>query len=234
MRMRMPLVLAAIATFGLLCVASSPAKVTTISPDGEATVNQVHDFSGDFDLIYKATLKPEPTNTSWSMLSIALLNIARDSGITVGIYAGPKLAIAGFTSTNGGAARFSFRRAGPCVPSCTIELRGDAATVRAFIGGRVVASWTRWSYNMPQPYVQLNAEVTAIGDTIDATLVQQRAMINGKAIPFPICGFTTQGVEPTAVGDALHFRGKRTPGARVTYLSLVTGATGDSCPALPR
>ena len=49
------------------------ANVKSASSDGEATVYLLDKFSADFDLAYRAVLKPAVPRQSWSSLSILLV-----------------------------------------------------------------------------------------------------------------------------------------------------------------
>jgi hypothetical protein len=210
------------------------AKVRTISTDGEATIYLMGDYSRDFDLAYNVVFDPAPANRSWSSLTLSLLGPLQPSAsISVGLTRGyPKAAaVRGFIASSrprkpGAYKSFSVR----CSLTCGIELRGDKTTVYALVNGRTVGTWDRKAFRVIRPYVQLNGEVNAIADRISARLYMVRALAGGKSLK-PTCAFTTQGVEPRAIGSsAVAFSGSRRQNARVTYISLMNGSTGDSCP----
>ena len=211
--------------------APSPAAVKAVSTDGEATVYLTSDFSREFYLGYTVTLRPAPTNKSWSTVSILLLGSAAPSGsVAVGISRGsPDAAtLAGFTMSNAlGKPPILRTFTVDCGAKCLLEMSGDATTIAASVGGRRVGVWARQSLSIVSPTVQINAEVAEVGDRISARAAPVRS-VSGGHIQRPACAFTTQGVEPKLSGDGtIEFEGSRRQNARVTYLSLATGATGD-------
>jgi hypothetical protein len=211
------------------------ARVHTVSTDGEATVYLDYvDFSHDFDLAYDAALASTSPNHSWTVLGIALLGHTFPSaslvvGLTRGDVAGSPAAV--FVSTARPRKPNTFRVVAPtCAARCRIELRGTSRTIEARLNGRVVASWLRSDFPMRSPYIQLNAEVDRLGDSIRASLARAYQRSDGRAVAAATCGFTTRGVEPRRAGeDELLFSGTHREGARVTYISLVTGKAGDTC-----
>ncbi len=216
------------------------ATVHTVSSDGEATVYLDYvDFSHDFDLAYDAALAPTSPNHSWTVLGIALLGHTFPSASTVvGLMrrevAGGTAAV--FVSTSQPRKPNTFRVVAPTCPlRCRIELRGTPSTIQARLNGRVIASWLRRDFPMRSPYIQLNAEVDRRGDSIRGSLARAYQRSDGKVVPAATCAFTTRGVEARRAGqDELLFSGTHRDGARVTYVSLVSGKAGDTCAAATR
>lgn len=64
-----------VVTYVVIGLAAHPAiaAVKSASSDGEATVYLMGKFSTDFDVVYRAALKPAGHNKSWSSLSILLV-----------------------------------------------------------------------------------------------------------------------------------------------------------------
>lgn len=224
-----------IAVFSILTALPSSGKVRAASTDGEATVYLTRDFSHKFDLKYSVWLKPSPRNRSWTDVSLLLIGRNRFPGsVSVGLMRGyPTTArLSALTMANPPGGRPEFRSIPVnCSRGCTIELRGDAAYVRALVQGRSVGFWPRRNLSMEKPYVQINGEVSAKGDRISAQVRPIRAMVSGRLLPRPTCAFTTQGVEPSSRSDGtLEFSGARRTGARVTFLSLKDGRDVTICP----
>jgi len=223
----------AAATLAALAVAvaiPSVATVKTVSRDGEATVYLSRDFSKPFDLAYAVTLRPALGNTSFATAGVMVLGMVGPASVYVGVYSGPTGKVAAFTTMTGAARTNAFKTLSSCLPSCTIELRGDAKNIQALVNDRVVGTWMRSALRLVRPYVQINAEATAIGDSVHASLTTVRATIDGEKLPAPTCAITTQGVEPTVDPNVIWFSGTRRADARVTYISLVDGRAMDRCP----
>ncbi len=113
-------------------------------------------------------------------------------------------------------------------------LRGDNNWLYALVGGHRIGAWPRKTFSMVKPYAKINGEVSAVGDTISARLVPLRMLLNGRTLAKPTCAFTTQGVEPRSLGGDgwIEFSGVRHKAARVTYISLLNGSSGDTCPRI--
>jgi hypothetical protein len=219
----------------LLFTSATPsfAKVKSVSTDGEATVYLTSDFSRGFDLDYRVAFMPAPKNRSWSVVSILLLSGDGHGGsVSVGLSRGFPNAttLAAFTTSAAPGKKQGFQSSPViCASSCRIELRGSVDAINAVVNGTAIESWSRQSLGIREPAVQLNAEVAGLNDIIFATVIPVQTVAAGKAIR-PTCAFTTQGVEPRPSADGITFIGTRRQNARVTYISLVTGSTGDSCP----
>lgn len=207
------------------------AAVTSASPDGEATVYLLGDFSGNFDIVYRGTLKPGPANKSWSTLSILLVGSRIPGpGVSVGLAEVPshRGAIKPFTYVvYPGATDDYVRHSMNCDVGCVLELRGDPRNVYAYVDGRRLGSWSRSDLYLRHPYVQLNAEVHEAGDSIRASLTAVRPVVAAGLVLHPTCGFTTRGIVP-AGHRTIAFRGT-TDNARATYTDLLTGARKDKC-----
>jgi len=216
------------------------AKVTAVSTDGEGTVYLLGDFSGDFDVAYDVAFEPAPANRSWSTVSIALLGRTPGASMSVGLSRGypTPASLAGFTMANGPQQLMRYLPFPvTCTTTCLLELRSQQGFVYALIDGHRVGAWPRSAMPIAKPYVQLNAEVSRVGDHVAATLTPVHTLARGFALEAPVCAFTTQGVVPAAFGGrgALRFSGARDPNGPVTYLALVNGAPIAACPqASPR
>lgn len=213
------------------------AKVRTVSSDGEATVYLMGDYSGDFDLAYNVTFDPEPSNHSWSTVTLMLIGPLQPSAwISVGLSRGypTRASFKVFTASGGPRKSGTYKNSSVrCALSCRIELRADKTTIYALVNGRKIETWARNAFTIIKPYVQLNGEVHAIGDRISARLDLARAVSAEKPLPRPLCAFTTQGVEARAIAPSgIAFSGARRRNARVTYVSLIDQSTGDSCSQL--
>jgi hypothetical protein len=226
------------AAAGLACALAGPAlaKVTSVSTDGEATVYLNTDFGQDFDLAYDVTFEPAPENKSWSTVSILLVGAKFPSAsVSVGLSRGYPNAttLSAFTTSAHPNERQTYR-AFPvqCMVRCRLELRAQRGDLYALVDGRELASWPRWGYPMANPAVQVNGEVGEVGDRLSASLVSARRRLAGVPTPAPTCAFTTQGIEPRALGTpgSIAFAGSRRPDARVTYIALADGSASDSCP----
>lgn len=212
----------------------SAAKVHAVSTDGEATVYLTDDFAHDFDLSYDVHFPSSVKNRSWSAVTILLLGRVSSSGsIGIGLSRGSprETTLIGFTDAANAKASPAYRSiAVRCASECDIKLRGTSSKIFAFIDHRLAGMWTRKSLGIIRPYVQINGEVSAVGDRIFAHLTPVRTQVGNREVPRPTCAFTTQGIRARAAGSALTFKGRRDPHAFATYVSLLTGATGDTCP----
>jgi hypothetical protein len=209
-------------------------RPTGASTDGEGTVYLTNDFAGDFDLLYDATLAPAPSNHSWSLVGVMLKAQTTPAWMEIGLSRGdPDAAtLTAFTAASTSTGKRSWNPVkAECAPSCEIELRGDKTTVDGFVNGRQVEEWSRVAFQMVKPYVQLNAEVNAVGDIISARLTLRHGTVSGAPLQPPTCAFTTQGVEAKLLSPTvLTFSGQLRTDARVTYVSLVDGTSEDHCP----
>jgi len=220
----------------VICIAlSSTARVTiasvkAASSDGEATVYLAGSFSAEFDVAYRAVLKPGDHNKSWSTLSILLVGRQIPGpGASVGLVSDASHPRARpFTNVVYSNLKDDYKNYGAsCTTGCVIRLRGTAARIYAYVDGKEMASWSRSDLYLQRPYVQLNAEVHAAGDSVDASLTPVRAVVAGHALPHPTCAFTTRGIEPAGLA-AITFHGK-TNDAGGAFVNLYTGARGDKC-----
>lgn len=209
------------------------AKVRAVSTDGEATVYRAGDFTREFDISYDVQFPPSQGNRSWTFVSLLLLGGRSGSGsISVGLSRGSSrdATFPGFVYVARPNSSPVYRRIEmQCSLHCAIELRGDSSNIYAVVRNRLVGTWRRTSLHLVKPYMQVNAEVTAIGDRISAHLTPLRSEIAGHPAPPPTCAFTTQGVRVHAAAGGLSFTGQRDPHAGATFISLQTGATGDTC-----
>jgi hypothetical protein len=209
------------------------AKVTSVSPYGEATVYISRDFSVDFDLAYAVTMKPFLTNASSTQAGVLILSSQGAQSVYIGVQgADLKHAVArAFTSTVDEAGKNEFKDLGACGPTCHIELKGDETTIHALVNGVEVNAWPRSKIGMIHPYVQINGEVPIVGDKIDARFTPEATLLAGVKLPPPSCAFTTQGVEPTlAPSGTFTMVGSFVSGGRVTYLAFADGRAMDTCP----
>jgi hypothetical protein len=212
---------------------SAIAKVQAVSTDGEATVYLVRNFAQDFDLWYDVRFPTSQGNRSWSFVSLLLMGRGTQSGsVSVGLSRAAGKPVVGFTDVTRPHATPAYRNvAVRCRAECTIELRGSRNAIVAFIDHRRAGTWLRKALALSKPYVQINGEVSAVGDRISARVVPIRTQIAGQPLPPPSCAFTTQGVRASRVNGELRFAGRRDPHEGATYVSLATGATGDTCHA---
>jgi hypothetical protein len=228
------------AAISIACAAPAKAKVHAVSTDGEATVYVVNDFNRNFDLLYRVDFPQSRGNRGWTAVSVLLLGrTAASASIGAGFSRTPVKngsRLEAFTDADA-AGQAAVYRSVPvaCAPTCTLELRGDARTVSAFVNHREIGSWLRSRMGMSKPYVQINAEVSEIGDRIVAGFTPMRTEVRGRRIPPPTCAFTTQGVRAwRTAGAALKFFGRRDPSADAAYISLIDGSSGDRCPRARR
>ncbi len=232
MRFRVVLLVILIAaSVAIFTFHAAKAAVKSASSDGEATVYMIDGFTQDFDVAYRAVLKPGAKNRSWTTLSMLLVGSRIPGpGATVGLATGdpkfrdphPFVYVVYPDSTN---AFHNFKT--NCETGCTIELRGDGARIHAYVGGLELASWLRSDLYLEHPYIQLNAEAHAAGDTLVASLSPIRTMVAGRPIKNPTCAFTTRGIEPAGHGT-ITFHGV-TNDAGGTFVNLSTLRHEDKC-----
>jgi hypothetical protein len=212
---------------------SHPAKaaIQSASTDGEATVYITNKFTRDFDIAYRAVLTPGAKNKSWTTLSMLLVGSRLPGpGATVGLATGdPKIRHPHpFVYVVYPGSMHSFHNFNTnCAAGCTIELRGDSRRIYACVDGVELASWSRSDLYLQQPYIQLNGEAHAAGDTLVASLSPIRTTVAGRSIKNPTCAFTTHGIEPRGL-DTITFRGM-TNDAGGAFLNLGTLNHGDKC-----
>lgn len=210
------------------------AKVHAVSTDGEATVYLTDDFSKNFELTYAVAYPPAPRNRSWSDVSLLLLGRTPGGSISIGLTRGSpnqrKLsALAIVIRAGGNPVQKMFPVT--CNETCTLTLNGDDQNITVAVNGKIVALVPRAALALTRPYVQINGEVSAVGDTIYATLKPLRTTLARKPIAATTCAFTTQGVSASALpGGGLRFSGKRDPNADAAFVSLIDGSMGNSCP----
>ena len=215
---------------------AATAAPTAFSTDGEATVYLRGDFRGDFELVYDAQMRVMPENASWSVLNVSLLGGPPPSdAVTIGIFpvAGHVHVFTSFTQRS----KTVFRDTGiVCEPRCRIALHGSASALVGSAAGRAVGSWPRFALRAPMPAVQLNAETSAPGDRLDATLSAVRTAAHGRALARPACAFTTRGIEVRFAPDGtLHYAGAYRDDARTAYFSLAEPlAAKETCGASER
>ncbi|MEO6913058.1 MAG: hypothetical protein ABI182_03430 [Candidatus Baltobacteraceae bacterium] len=227
---RINIALVVIAIF--LTPAAGRASVHAVSTDGEATVYLRGHFGSDFDLVFDVEFGPQNRNRSWTFVSILLLGETQPSAsASIGLSRGSpnQRTLSTFTYAND-VGKSPVYRSFPiaCVAICVIELRGTKTHLYALADGVVLGRWDRSNSLMQKPYVQLNAEVSAFGDRIQARLLPIR-LIDGRGIlPGPTCAFTTQGVVPS-LKRGIAFGGTRSRDAKAAFVSLATGVRGDKC-----
>lgn len=224
------------------CIAAAPQSAPkAVSTDGEATIYLTGNFSRGFNVAYNAVLPKIRTNRSTTFLSLMLLGRHNPgSSIALGITrAAPDQSLEMFvaTTTPQGAKNY---RAVPavCLPACTLILRGDRYGLFAFaVTGEAVqklGSWARADFGFVRPYVQLNAEVTAPGDRIAATLIPMRVIADSQSLATPHCGFSTRGVMPRREpSGALTFAGTYRPQAQASFIDLKAAANVERCSSEP-
>ena len=207
------------------------ATVKSASSDGETTVYLKGKFSSDFDVAYRATLRPAAHNKSWSTLSILLVGSQIPGpGASVGVASDPTRhgSVRAFTYVVYPSLKDSYEsHSTNCAEGCLIELRGDTRNIYAYVNGNMLASWSRSDLYLRQPRIQLNAEVHRQGDSIFASLTPFRNILAGHILPRPSCAFTTRGIEPVGLAT-LTFHGK-TSDAGGAFINLITGVHGDHC-----
>ncbi len=205
--------------------------VKPVSSDGEATVYLSGNFTGDFDVAYKATLAPAPHNTSLSWLSILLIGkVIPGSGTSVGIASGgPRQSVTSvYTDVTYPNLNDTYKRErANCTTRCILELRGDKHTIFALVNGTELEAWPRSILRLTRPSIQLNAEVHGVGDVLQASLTPVRTIAAGRPLQHPTCAFTTRGIEPSGTRN-LNFSG-RNRDAPGEFVSLTTGAHGERC-----
>jgi hypothetical protein len=217
----------------LLCLLALPnaarAVVKSASSDGEATVYLWGKFSANFDVAYKAILKPGLDNKSWSSLSILLVGSRIPGpGVSVGLSSeAHHRTVRPFTYAVFPDGQYDYdNHVASCAAGCVIELRGDASRIYALVNGKVLTSWSRWDLYLKDPSIQLNAEANGAGDTIDALLSPVRIVADGHALA-PTCAFTTRGIEPTG-SPRLSFHGT-TNDSGGAFVNLLTQTHGERC-----
>lgn len=212
-------------------VRAAMGAVKSVSPDGEATVYSMGEFSAAFDVAYRAVLRPSARNNSWSTLSILLVGSQIPGpGASVGVASAPPhhRPLRPFTYVVYPGLKDDYESySTSCVTGCVIELRGDARSIGAYVNGKRLASWSRSDLYIQHPHIQLNAEVHGPGDSIYALLIPVRTTAAGRRLPDPTCAFTTRGIEPTGRAT-LTFHGK-TGDAGGSFVNLSTGVRGDKC-----
>ena len=224
---------AARASLDTICVKTFE-RPTGTPTDGEGTAYLTDDFSGDFDLAYDAALAPAPSNRSWSLVGVMLKSRTSPAWMELGLSRSDPdaAALTVFTAASTSSGKRSWNPVPTaCAPVCEIELRGDTTTLYAFVNGRKVDEWSRSSFPIAKPYVQLDAEVNAVGDTISAQLTLRRGLVSGAPLQSPTCAYTSQGVEAKLQSPTvLAFSGQFRTDAPVTYVSLIDGTSEDRCP----
>lgn len=210
----------------------APARVKAVSTDGEATIYATGDFSAEFDVAYKVVFRPNSSNRSWTSISVLLLGRKGPGYISIGLFGGyPKAGeTSAFVTYAAGSRRAKFSTIRNDSPRPVLELRGDETHLYAYLNGVRIASWLRSVYRIERPYLQINGEVAASGDVIDARLTPVRLIASRHALHYPTCAFTTQGVTPSANRDGvLIISGARRISARATFIRLADGAPVERC-----
>jgi hypothetical protein len=231
--------LALVACIACVTGATSGHTVKAVSSDGEATVYLIGNFSRGFNVAYNAVLAQVRTNRATTFVGIMLLGRRRPGGsIAIGLSrnAATAQSLEAFVSSTT-AQDATHYQSFPvvCLPACGFILRGDRYGIYAFAvtsdGIRKIGAWARADFEFVRPYVQLNGEVTALGDRIAATLIPMRVVADSRDLPAPRCAFTTRGIEPRRNGGAmLEFTGTYRPGAAASFIDLGTGKRVDRCP----
>ncbi len=223
---------ACVVVSALLCTATmqrcATAAVKAFASDGEATVYVDAPFRGTFSVVADASLRVQKRNAAWSLVDMSLLGDAPPSdGVSIGLFP-----VAGgahvFTSVVQ-RGRTTFRDTGfACSSRCRIGLHGSRTSIVATFHGRIVGIWSRGAFRMRRPAMQLNGEVSARGDRLDAVLVPRPSIAGGRPVAVARCAFTTQGVDVYREGGTLHFAGTFTR-REASYFSLTTRLHGDTC-----
>lgn len=207
------------------------AAVKSASSDGEATVYVTGTFSKDFDLAYRAVLKPGSRNKSWSTLSILLVgNQIPGPGATVGLVSNTPSSrtLRPFTYVIYPNATYKYQNYRTnCRAGCILELRGDEARIYAYVNGVETADWSRSDLYLQHPYIQLNAEAHGKGDTLNASLTPVRVLVAGHSLHRPNCAFTTRGIEAAGL-NVITFHGT-TNDASGAFVNLSTSTHGSKC-----
>jgi hypothetical protein len=214
-----------------LVTLSACATIKYTSPYGEAGVYLLSDFSNDFDVAYRALLKPGAKNKSWSALSILLIG-SQNPGPCASV------AVASNPPHHRSVFPFTFvaypsldnkyeSHSASCARGCLIELRGDANNIYAYVAGKLLHSWLRSDLRLQHPYIQLNAEAHGVGDSIEASLTPVRGVVAGRMLSHPTCGFEGRGIEAAGIGTLI-FRGKASH-AGGTFINLLTRAHQNKC-----
>lgn len=220
------------AVFGS-CLAAASSAATPFSKDGEATVYIEGAFGKPFVVSFDAALRRQLGNRSWSTVAVSLLGGPPPSdSISIGLYP-TENTVRAFFSVNRGAS-FTFRDSGvACRRMCRLMLRGSANTVFALVNGREVARWPRFEFSMRHPSVQLNGEVDALGDRLDARLRPVELQVGGVVLAEPWCSFTTRGINVRKMNDGtLRYVGEHRVGAPSVFVSLTNGHVAETCTAI--
>ena len=215
----------------VLCTAAARGAVKPVSPDGEATIYLNGAFSSNFDLAYRAVLKPGSSNRSWTSLSILLVGRKIPGpGVSVGLISDPprRGVVSAFTYTIYGDLKDDYRsHSVSCRNECVLELRGDAFSIYAYLDGKRLATWSRSDLYLLRPSIQLNAEAHGLGDSLVASLTPLRSTAARQELRHPTCAFTTRGIEPRG-NTVLTFHGT-TNDAQATFLNLSTNTSHAKC-----
>jgi len=140
----------------LLAFASSCSigNIKSDERDGEATVYDLGDFSGDFDLAYAVSFEPAPANQSWTVVTILLLSRTQSSSaVSVGLARGypDATTLSGFTTSNRSRETSKYQSYPVRCNVCMVELRGDKATLTALLDGHKVGTWPRRVFSPHSP-----------------------------------------------------------------------------------
>jgi hypothetical protein len=197
-------------------------SVKAFSTDGEATVYLAGNFTGAFDVKYRATIASFPRNGSWSMVGLLLIGMIPGPSAYVGVTSpGRDARNAAFAMATGTEGKSSYVTTHEeCSTSCVIELRGDHKVIQSLVNGHVAMTWMRAIVPLSNAGVQLNAEVSQPGDRIEASLTPIHTVAGGRVLGTPTCGFTTQGVVPTLTRPEITFAGGYRPGAAAAFVTL--------------
>ena len=219
-------------SFAFLLSFSHAARsaVKSASTDGEATIYIAGNFTSDFDLAYRAVLKPGTRNKSWTSLGILLLGSQIPGpGAFFGLSGDPKHhSVTPYTYVNFPGRQLEYKKQiGDCSDSCIIELRGDTARIYAYFNNKLLTSWSRSDLNLRGESIQLNAEAAGAGDELTASLTPLKTVSRGHVLASPKCAFTTRGIEPSG-RSTLRFTGS-TNNALGHYVTLETGLHADKC-----
>jgi len=214
------------------CLAAAALAATPFSKDGEATVYVDGAFGKPFVLSFDAALRRQRRNRSWSTVDVLLLGGPPPSdSISIGLYP-TKNTVRAFLSVNRGAD-FKFHDSGVvCRDAYRLTLRGSENTILALGNGREIRRWQRSEFKMRHPSVQLNGEVDAPGDLIDARLHPVELQVAGVALTEPSCSFTTRGINVRRTNDGtLRFRGEYKVKDSSEFVSLSNGHATETCTA---